>query len=139
MSQAEADAIRRQKKESHATKFTAQGFGMAFGASAVPALPDPAKLAMPQVHYPPTSIHPPPLPSASQPEPPPPPPDDDMFGHEPEVKPEVLPKKETPIKKPKDEDDDLIDWAEKQCLLCRRAFSRGSKFLARVQDLNFKL
>ena len=33
MSQAEADAIRRSKKEAHANKFSAAGFGMSFASS----------------------------------------------------------------------------------------------------------
>ena len=65
----------------------------------------------------------------------PPPPPTDMFDVPPEPKSEYKPPepKSEPKFKPepsssgsgsvKDEDDDLIDWGAKQCLLCRRAFN----------------
>ena len=124
MSQAEADAIRRQKKEQHVNKFTAQGFGMAFGAA--PSIPD-----LPSTPQPPqTSFPAPPPPPTSDPSPPKPPPDSsDMFS---EYEEDKKVKPEPKFKKDEDSGDELIDWAQKQCLLCRRAFNTDDQLTKHV-------
>jgi len=126
MSQSEADAIRRQKKEQNVSKFTATGFGMTFGASpSVASLPQPP----PQPGLP--SLPPPPPMEQDFPLPPPPS-STDMFEEKAmeveakkEAKEEKIEKQEKFEKKSDSEDEEKghVDWEEKQCLLCRRAFS----------------
>lgn len=119
MSQAEAEQIRRQKKEQHVSKFTATGFGLTFGAS--PSIASLPSSAPPQPNYPP----PPPMDHDI----PQPPPVEDMF-EEKAMAEEMKVAKAEPVEKKMsksddDEDDEVkhVDWDEKQCLLCRRAFN----------------
>ena len=78
MTLAEADNIRRQKKEINSSKFTATGFGKSFGAS-----PSIANLPTPPAPLPPSSYPPPPPLPPNEGSPPKPPGSqhgiDDMF------------------------------------------------------------
>lgn len=115
MSQEEADAIRRSKKEAHATKFSAAGFGVAFQTA-------------PKIHHHSEPIQHVPVPMTIQappPLPPQPPIPDDMFEDVPPPPEEHSHQPPLPLE-PQDgnHEDEHINWKENQCLLCRRAFAK---------------
>jgi len=127
MSQAEADAIRRSKKEAHSNKFSAAGFGMSFNSS-------------PMVQRAKSHVTQGAIDMEEENGPPAPPKMDDMFEDVPAPPPPQMPvvpagpamptERE---KKSADGEDEHINWAENQCLLCRRAFKEVDQLTKHIK------